>query len=93
MLSLKNFLPVAGGKACFARRIFAVVKFFINLAPDKYCIYIYIYIKYIYIYTCIFTAEKLCSCQERKMYWDYCEKLVCDLNKNSGNFFDTLFGS
>lgn len=33
MLNLKKFLPVAGGKACFACKIFAVAKFLINSAP------------------------------------------------------------
>ena len=33
MLNLKNFSP-AGGKARFARRIFAVAKFFVNSVPE-----------------------------------------------------------
>ena len=34
ILNLKNFLLAAGSKACFANKIFAVVKILINLAPN-----------------------------------------------------------
>ena len=46
MLTLKFFLPVVGGKARFARRIFAMAKFFVNSAPVPYIIYITLILQY-----------------------------------------------
>ena len=46
MLTLKFFLPAAGGKARFARRIFAMVKFFVNSAPVPYIIDITLILQY-----------------------------------------------
>ena len=34
MLNLKKSLPVVGGKACLAHKIFTVAKIFINSAPE-----------------------------------------------------------
>ena len=34
ILNLENFLLAAGSKACFANKIFALVKILINLAPE-----------------------------------------------------------
>ena len=46
MLTLKFFLPTAGGKARFARRIFAMAKFFVNSAHVPYIIYITLILQY-----------------------------------------------
>ena len=46
MLNLKNFLPVPVSKACFARKIFMVVKIYINSAPallTKFLNYFYFF--------------------------------------------------